>query len=626
MINNLLAFILKILTWLRYRVRIRGLESIKQKCTSGILFLPNHPALIEPIILASHLYKHFKVRALADENQVNRFMIRYLAHRTNVLTLPDLGRDGMQSAEQVREVISKCIEALKHGDNLILYPAGRIYRQNTEQIGANSAVERIVRALPDVRIVLVRTKGFWGSGFSWAPGYRPLVTPVLLKGLKAILLNGIFFTPRRAVDIELIEPEDFPRKTNRMTINTYLEKFYNHSIEKNTYVPYTIWEHGGNQIRPEPEKESLIGDVSTVSLSVRRQVYRHLQDITGAGSLNDSMSLVHDLGMDSLAAVDLITWLESEYGYSDIELDALRTVEDVLLAASGTVVSIGEKKSYRIPKIWFNNLPEPQRPENIKEMTIPDVFLYQAKRQPNKVAIADQMSGVLTYRRMVIAIMLLKKKFAVLEGEYIGIMFPSSAAACLVYLAVLLTGKVPVMINWTLGQRNLELALKSLNIKHIVTAKTLLSRIEAQGFELNEFKDYFVLIENIRKQINGWDKLCAFAKGYTSWSELSQVKSPETAAVLFTSGSESLPKAVPLTHRNILTNVSDSYECFTLSGKDGFLGILPPFHSFGLTVSMILPLCLGSRVFFYPNPTHGGALAQIISAYKLTILPGAPTF
>jgi acyl-CoA synthetase (AMP-forming)/AMP-acid ligase II/1-acyl-sn-glycerol-3-phosphate acyltransferase/acyl carrier protein len=626
MINRLFARLLIVLLWLRYRVRITGLETIKKKGNSGILFLPNHPALIEPVILASYLYRPFRVRALADETQVNRFLIRTLARRINVLTIPDLSKKGVKSAEQVRRVIDQCVDALTNGDNLILYPAGRIYRKNFEQIGANSAVERIISALPDVRVVLVRTRGMWGSGFSWASGYRPLVMPVLRKGLKSILLNGIFFTPRRCVDIELVEPDDFPRKADRITINTYLDTFYNRTIEHNTYVPYTFWEHGGIKVLPEPETTSLRDDSASVSEIVRRQVISRLKDITGISDLKDEMSLVRDMGMDSLAIVELISWLEAEYGNANIEVDSLRTVGDVFLAASGAAVSIGEKISYKVPSAWFRSAPQPSRSDKLKDMTITEAFLYQAKRQPDKAAVADQMSEVMTYRDMVLAIMLLKKQFSRLPGDYLGIMLPASVAVSLVYLAALFAGKIPVMVNWTLGRRNLQHILSLLNVRSIITAEALVSRIEAAGVELDELKDRFVMLEDLRKRISRPEKLSAFLKAHLNWMGLTRINPPQTAVVLFTSGSESLPKAVPLTHRNILTNIWDSYECFTISNADSLMGILPPFHSFGLTVSVLLPLCLGARVVFYPNPTHGGPIAEIIKAYKLTILLGTPTF
>ncbi len=626
MINRILAFLIRALLRLRYRVQVRGLETIRQGGASGILFLPNHPALIEPIILATHLYPTFKVRALADETQVDRFLIGALARRINVLTLPDLGVMGAQSVRQVRATIDQCAEALKQGDNLILYPAGRIYRQNTEQIGANSAVERILKAHPDVRIVLVRTQGLWGSRFSWAYGRAPLVMPTLRKGLKALLLNGLFFTPRRNVKIELVEPADLPRRAGRREINPYLEAFYNQTIERNTYVPYTRWERGGVQIRPEPKRASLGEATSRVSPTVRKQVIKHLQDITDVTTIREDMSLVRDLGMDSLAIVDLITWLESEYGYSQIDTDSLVRVEHVLLAASGQAVSVGQAAGHRVGRKWSRAIPKPSRPTALADMTITAAFLQQARRQPDKAIIADQLSGIKTYRDMVLAILILRRHFAKLPGEYLGIMLPASVGVCIVYLAALFAGKTPVMVNWTLGRRHLKHALDSLSVEHIVTARALLSRLAAQGVELNDLTDRFLPMEELRDRISKWEKLTALLKSRISWSELAKARPSETAVVLFTSGSESVPKAVPLTHRNILTNVSDAYDCFTLLETDCFLGILPPFHSFGLTVSMILPITLGSRVVYYPNPTHGGLLGELIEAYGLTILVGTPTF
>jgi len=626
MINRVLAFLLRALIGLRYRARIKGLETIRQGGTSGILFLPNHPALIEPIILAAHLYRPFKVRALADESQVGRFLIRTLARRINVLTLPDLGTMGAQSVQQVRAVIDQCTEGLKQGDNLILYPAGRIYRQNREQIGANSAVERILKALPNVRIVLVHTQGLWGSRFSWAYGYRPLVTPTLRKGLKAILLNGIFFTPRRTVEIELIEPPDLPRRAGRREINRYLEAFYNQTTERNTYVPYTRWERGGIQIRPEPEESSLRDTAAQVSAAVRKQVIRHLQNVTDVTAIRDDMSLVRDLGMDSLAIVDLITWLESEYGYSQIDVDSLARVEDVLLAAVGQATSGGETARHKVSRRWFQTHLKPSRPEALADMTITAAFLHQARRQPDRAIVTDQLAGIKTYRDMIVAILILRRHFANLPGEYLGIMLPASVGVSIVYLAALFAGKTPVLVNWTLGRRHLKHALDSLSVRHIVTAQALLSRLAAQGIELDDLTDRFLPLEVLRGRISKWEKLTALVKSRTSWSELAKAQPSETAVVLFTSGSESVPKAVPLTHHNILTNVADAYDCFTLSEMDRFLGILPPFHSFGLTVSMILPITLGVRVVYYPNPTHGGLLGGLIEAYKLTILVGTPTF
>ena len=96
--------------------------------------------------------------------------------------------------------------------------------------------------------------------------------------------------------------------------------------------------------------------------------------------------------------------------------------------------------------------------------------------------------------------------------------------------------------------------------------------------------------------------------------------------VLFTSGSETLPKAVPLTHANILTNIRDILSMERVFENDVILGMLPPFHSFGIIVTTILPLCAGMRTVYHPNPTEAAILARVIEAYKVSLMVGTPTF
>ena len=626
MINCCLLWLIRIMLWLRYRIDVKGLDTIRDKGTHGILFLPNHPALIDPLIMVSRLYGPFKVRALGDAHQIDRFIIRSLAKRINVLPIADLSTSGASSVDQVRVTIDRCVEALRQQENLVLYPAGRIYRSHLEEVGANSGVESILKALPEIRVVLVRTKGLWGCSTSWAHGHAPKLQPALIHAVKSLLLNVIFFTPRRSISIELVEPDDLPRQADRKTLNDYLESFYNQADAPNTYVPYTLWEGGGIQVRPEPQFNTLRDSDRKISSVIRQQVQQYIQEVTDITSLSDDLSLSRDLGLDSLALVDLITWLEQEYGHSQIDPDSLMTVSDVYWAAAGEAISAGEKGLEAVPPKWFKTSVSPLRPDTLSEMTFTEAFLYQARRDPGRVIVADQLSGAKTYRDMILAIMLLRNEFLQLPGEVLGIMLPASVGVSIVYLAALFAGKIPVMVNWTLGRRNLLHALDSLEVAHIVTAEALLTKIRAQGIHLDDIETRFLTLESIRTRLTPGAKLRALIKARFSWTDLTHVTVPDTAVVLFTSGSENVPKAVPLTHRNIMTNVSDIFECFKLYETDTILGILPPFHSFGLTGSMALSLCLGIRTVYYPNPTHGGTLAGMIEGYTVSILIGTPTF
>jgi long-chain-fatty-acid--[acyl-carrier-protein] ligase len=96
--------------------------------------------------------------------------------------------------------------------------------------------------------------------------------------------------------------------------------------------------------------------------------------------------------------------------------------------------------------------------------------------------------------------------------------------------------------------------------------------------------------------------------------------------VLFTSGSEKAPKAVPLTHANILSCHRAGIAVIGLNRADVVLGFLPPFHSFGLSITTALPLLTGMRVVHHPDPTDAVNLLAKIKSYSVTVLVGTPTF
>ncbi|MFZ0034708.1 MAG: AMP-binding protein [Sedimentisphaerales bacterium] len=635
MIDFLLLTITKWLLSLRYRLSISGLDAVVARGKKGILFLPNHPALIDPIILASCLRSPFAPRALGDKDQVDRFLIRWLARRTGVRTIHSMATYGYQARSEIEKALDESIEGLKHGENLLLWPAGRVYRSYLEDLRGNSAVERILQRCPDVRVVLIRTGGLWGSRFSWASGRKPEVTKTLRKGFLSLLAGGIFFAPRRNVKIEFYEPPDLPRTADRNTINHFLETYYNTDALHNTYVPYTIWEKGGPVTLPEASPAKLEGAQSSVPPATRQMVLNYLSNLTGISTLADSDHLARDLGMDSLTRVDLIVWLEKEFGFPLPAADALHTVGDCVLAACGDFVYSSPAALVAVSPRWFvADAPKLwRRSEDTgkKRLTIPagasvpEVFLKQAAQSPSKIIIADQAGGEKSYRDLVTACLLLKPIIENLDGDCVGIMLPASVATDTFYLAALFAGKTPVMVNWTAGPRNLIESLNLANVKHVLTTRVLIDKIASQGIDLSGVKDRFVFVEALARGISRLAKLRAWLTGYVSWASLYNAKVSPTAAIIFTSGSETLPKAVPLTHANVIANLRDVLSVVTINETDRLIGILPPFHSFGLTGTMLTPLCGGARTVYHPNPMDAGMGARLIESYRVTVLIGTPT-
>ncbi len=625
-LRRLLSWVGRLLLSLRYRVEVRGLDEIRARGTSRVIFLPNHVALIDPAILMVRLDRWFHPRSLGDEYQISQPIIGPIARLYGVRALPNMERQGLSVLEATRQALAATIAGVRAGENLLFYPSGRIRQQYLEEIRAASGTEVLVKSVPDARIVLVRHTGLWGSSFSLAfDGTMRSAVAMAWRGLKYLLLNGVFFMPRRRVVVEFVEPADFPRDAGRMAINAYLEAFYNERAPRNTFVPYGFWDRGGVRELPDPEVPRIKGDATEAPEATRRIVFEELERLTGRAEVRLDERLAQDLGLDSLASAELVLWIEKEFGFSVGTPESLVTVGDVVLAASGKGISAIDSPLKPASAAWTAAGTD-RRLAIPDAATITSAFLEQASRRPDEVILADQTSGEVTFRRLVLGVMLLSPAIRQMPGQFVGIMLPASVGAGLFYLATLFAGKTPVMINWTTGSRNLVHALDLLGVDRVITARALLAKLEGMGIDLSALSSRFVLAEDLRSRLTTRAKLAAVVRSRLSWRALRSVTPSHDAVVLFTSGSESLPKAVPLTHHNILTNLRDTLTAVRLDERDVLIGMLPPFHSFGIVVTTILPLCSGLRTVYHPNPTEAAVLARVVEAFRVTLLVGTPTF
>ncbi len=625
--TRVLSLVARPVFWLRYRIWVTGLDQVAARGRQGILFLPNHSALIDPAILVTRLHGRFRPRPLADQYQVSRTALGRIALWFGTRVLPNLEREGAGARDRMRAVLAETARGLASGENVLLYPAGRLKRTYLEDIGSASGVHSILQQHPSVRIVLVRMNGLWGSSFSFGfRGEMPAVGAALVRGLKYLLLNGLVFMPRRHLHIELVEPADFPRRATRDAINRYLEAFYNEGAVPNTYVPYGFWESGGTRPVPEPVYRVSQTGLTSVPQVTRDLVVAHLREITGRDDITLDRSLSRDLGLDSLATAELVVWLEREFGFSVGTPESLQTVADAVLAAAGQGTSALAADLKPVPALWFTSAAGelPLSPPSAGTLT--DAFLAQAAGRPSQPIIADQASGVRTYRDLVLAIHLLKPIVERQPGEYVGIMMPASVGAAVLLLGTMFAGKTAVMINWTTGVRTIRHSLELLGVSRIITARALVSKLAGMGIDLADIGDRFLFVEDVLAGLGTGAKLRAAVRSRFSWGELERARPRDVAVVLFTSGSESLPKAVPLTHRNLLTNIRDVLRMADVYERDVLLGLLPPFHSFGLTTTVLMSLTIGLRTVYHPNPTESAMLARTIEAYHATITFGTPTF
>lgn len=621
---NFGCFFARLVLSLRYSVKVKGKKELcKFAEKESLLFLPNHPAHVDPILVVTHLWPIFKIRPIVVEYIYRQPGIYRIMKWLHALSIPNMDTALTEmKTRKVNEVIETIIKGLEEKENYILYPSGHLKNGGREIVGGASSGFTILERCPSVRVVLVRTSGLWGSSFSKAYTEKsPDFKATVLKGIKELLKSAIFFMPRRRVEIEFLRVEDLPKFASRLEFNHYLEEWYNryHSngevVEEEplNLVSYSPWKY--KILKPlDRSRNNKKRAFKEIPEKVRGEVFKELVRISGRKEITDDMNLALDLGLDSLEMAELVSFLD----ISDLHPQDMETVGDVLLLAAG------EKREREVEKSTFSWGKEPFRkdPGLPEGKTIMEVFLSICKRMDSALACGDDIIGTLSYSKMKLAVLLLSKEIEKLEGKNIGVLLPSSSAAYLVILAILFAKKVPVMLNWTLGSRYLNDMIALTQVESVISSWRFLERLS--NVELGNVEQKVIFLEDLKSSISLRKKICALFR--SKMPIAIEGKENDVAVILFTSGSEASPKGVPLSHKNILSNQRAALSCAQINKEDVFLGTLPPFHSFGFSLVGLLPLLSGVRVVYMPDPTDSYALAEGIKRWQVSIVCLAPSF
>ena len=255
-----------------------------------------------------------------------------------------------------------------------------------------------------------------------------------------------------------------------------------------------------------------------------------------------------------------------------------------------------------------------------------DVHGRQAK------VIEDVKRAPMSYAGLLTGAAALSRPFAAVtrQGEAVGLLLPNVAGVVVAFFALQMRGRVPAMLNYTAGLANLEAATRAAQIGTIVTARAFVAqaKLGATIDALEAGGKRIVWLEDVGKSIGLGAKLRALLDRRLARGIHRRLKiSPDSQAViLFTSGSEGLPKGVVLSHRNLLANCAQLSARIDFNNSDIVLNALPVFHSFGLTGGTLLPLLNGVKVMLYPSPLHYRIVPALAYDSNATILFGTDTF
>jgi len=266
--------------------------------------------------------------------------------------------------------------------------------------------------------------------------------------------------------------------------------------------------------------------------------------------------------------------------------------------------------------------------------TLPEAILLAARERPGQVILEDVSLQKLTYRRLLIGADVLGTQWRTRFGnepERIGVLLPNMAVMPVVLLSLWSANKVPAILNYTTGPAALLACARISGLRHIITSKAFAKKAELDLAPLTAGGVQFHFLEEIRGHISSGQRNRAALRQFIrprlpNPPDGSSPDAQSPAVVLFTSGSEGIPKGVELTHANLLSNIRQMLSVIDIVDSDRLFNALPLFHSYGLNAGLFLPLVRRVFVFLYVSPLHYRVVPSALYNLDCTIFFGTNTF
>jgi long-chain acyl-CoA synthetase len=228
-----------------------------------------------------------------------------------------------------------------------------------------------------------------------------------------------------------------------------------------------------------------------------------------------------------------------------------------------------------------------------------------ARETPQRTAIIDER-GPCTYSHLAAMAAGLGIYLKVQTGKQsVGLLLPASAAFAASFYGTLLAGKSAVPMNFLLGDNELAHVIKDSDIDTVVTIPQLAGRLKDQRLKIIDLTQLPPSPPAVQPKFPS-------------------PRADDLAALIYTSGTSGLPKGVELTYGNLQSCVDAAIEYASLKGEHRFLGVVPPFHSLGLTATVLAPIQLGAMTVclgrFSPV-----AVINAIREHQLSLLFAVPS-
>jgi acyl-[acyl-carrier-protein]-phospholipid O-acyltransferase/long-chain-fatty-acid--[acyl-carrier-protein] ligase len=246
-----------------------------------------------------------------------------------------------------------------------------------------------------------------------------------------------------------------------------------------------------------------------------------------------------------------------------------------------------------------------------------------------KPILEDQERNPLSYTDLIRASFALGRKLAAMtrRGEHVGVLLPSSSAATVTFFALHAYGRVPAMLNFTAGLRNLRAAVGLAKVNRVLTSHRFIEQGKLHDV-IDALEEHCVVtyLEDVRKEIGGLDRVLALGASLMARQARAKAAPDDPGVILFTSGSFGAPRGVVLSQANLVANVAQISTHIDLDPDWVMFNPLPVFHCFGLTGGVLLPILNGMKAFQYPSPLHVKQIPALVQDTGASILLATDTF
>lgn len=582
------------------------------------LILPNQPALIDPLIVYSH-FAPLAPRLLMTAPHARA--LRFFAPGADIIVLPSAAEDGTCEQSAVETALSQAAQCLAEGRSLILWPAGQLQSKAHEKLSSPNIAEQLFDVLPQhglsqPELFLVRLEGLWGSQFSryFAPEGHPKFFSTLCRQIPALLLGPLL--PHRPVRMvvrrhKLNASHSCTAHTGQEHITSILNTWYDAGTEGATLVPRMPMgriQRMPMETRSAPSahmpQNADKAPLQEAGSPAAPQQHADTPATQGAGSPNDSQNPLAE--HSPLAAQESAAPTDSAPAY----------IPPPPIMAAGATDSAPPLPIFSPATRAIDNNTPLADIAPVVPRTPPLIPIQHALTRQGTVT--DVNAGLHFSRRTLLG---LAKAIGTLLGPVpasrIGLALPAGAGAMAAYIAILdcilEDDRVPVLLNLDFSPEQLAHCAQETGITHVITCRQL----QGRGLPPDSIPLY---LEDITQaQIM---RGCALS--FMGFAGNTDVDAP--AAMVFTAGSTGQPKALILSHTNLLTSLCGLLSTLMSAPVNAhalsLLCCMPPHTPLGLLTNIILPLTCGVPAVTLADPTDADLLARTAANYGVNCIVG----